>query len=248
MRNLENRAWNFRTTEGPKRRLPQLDYMIMLAQFIFLFPFSDDLLGDVMETAGQFSIFPAKKHQVWQLSINQSMCVGVRGPVEKFQHTARAKTTWDLILWRGKRNSFTAAMVTLPQSSTAQCPEDTLSPWFFQRGKVRAFECLTPPAVQEAAKGPTSFSPHAQHWGELRDWGQGKAESLSNYEELRENTQTWAFQGTTPGKANWRLSASGLALQDQEKVYSLKNAPSPWGQEVWSRCIHWKGLKIHWKT
>lgn len=153
MRNLENRAWNFRTTEGPKRRLPQLDYMIMLAQFIFLFPFSDDLLGDVTETAGQFSIFPAKKHQVWQLSINQSMCVGVRGPVEKFQHTARAKTTWDLILWRGKRNSFTAAMVTLPQSSTAQCPEDTLSPWFFQRGKVRAFECLTPPAVQEAAKG-----------------------------------------------------------------------------------------------
>lgn len=40
---------------------------------------------------------------------------------------------------------------------------------------------------------------------------------------LEESTQAWAFSSAL-GKANGRLSAPSLALQDWEKTYSLKNS------------------------
>ena len=38
-------------------------------------------------------------------------------------------------------------------------------------------------------------------------------------------TRTWAFQSTTPGKAQWRLSAPGLALQNWKRF--LRITPPP---------------------
>ena len=67
-------------------------------------------------------------------------------------------------------------------------------------------------------------------------WLMSNTESWPNSGELREITQMWTFS-TTLGKAKGRLSAHGLALQDQEKAYNL-NIPPEEEQEVWSKCIH----------